>query len=115
MASKEEEKNPFQKLDPQTKKYVIIGGIIAFVILIIVALNMEDKSKDRIEKEKARIEIIIDKVNTAIQDKDFDKAETIVLKVKWELKETNTSGYSDDYDERRIELQKLIEQKKSEN
>jgi len=112
--SKKSDNEPsgFDKLSPQNKKYTIVGVIAFVAILLVVGLTLENKSKDKIEKERDRIERIIDDVNSAITNKEWDKAEPLILKIKWELNEVNTSGYSDDYDKRREELQKLLDEKK---
>ena len=104
----------FTQMD--SKKKVGIGAIafaiLFFGLMIPFLIGMSSDHDKGVEKEKARLEVIIEKVNVAISKKDYNTALILSAQLKWEYSDSYSSSDTDllikAWDEKRETIIKTI-------
>lgn len=107
-----------EKIKPKKdfKKIIIYSSAALVIFLLIIGLATFGNSG--FDKEKERLEIVLEKVNTSIKDKDYDAAELLLNDLRWEYK-AKTAGGADEveelkksWEEKRATLTNFINEKK---
>ena len=108
----------FNQLDKNKKAsfFAIIFVVLFFVFMIPFFSGMSSKHDEGVDKEKARLELIMNKVNDAISNKDLESALMLSAQMKWEYSDsystTDTEQLIKAWDEKRQQLQSTIEEMK---
>ena len=97
---------------------LLIIFILGFILLVTMFIIMSENADDSIQKEKERLELIVDKIYEDINEKNYDAALIKASTLKWE----NTESYSHSekemvpiWDDKRDEIIKAIEKAKNSN
>ena len=97
---------------PKKTLSVIFSIIFITVIMIFVFISAQSKSSDE-KKENERLELIVKNINTAIEEKNYDKAALISSQLKWEGDDGNEKLKTKLWDEKRESILNEIEKLKN--
>ena len=89
------------------------AGVFVFTNTSTSTQKSNEKNEQSINEEKARLEVIINEVNTAVNDKKYDDALLKINSVNWLYDPTANKGYVDQYNSQRENLRNTIEQLKT--
>jgi len=115
---------PQQPVEPETKKSSTSGILLIVLALLLVGAgvfyftnNSSQKNKDKTEVsvngEKARLDLIINEVNQAVSQKNYDEALLKINSINWLYEPDANKGYVDQYNSQRENLRNTIEQLKT--
>jgi len=96
---------------------VLLAIVLVGAAVFVMTNNSSQKNKDKTEQsvniEKARLELIINEVNQAVNDKKYDEALLKINSVNWLYEPDLNKGYVDQYNSQRENLRNTIEQLKA--
>ena len=108
----------FNQMDKKKKaSFFVLGFFVLFIGLMIPFFSGMSSDHDKgVEKEKVRLELIMNKVNEAISKKDFESALMLSAQLKWEYSDsyssTDTKQLIIAWDEKREKLIEIINNEK---
>jgi flagellar basal body-associated protein FliL len=107
--------NLLKKSEKKIKINIAIIGVVVvlfFVLMIPFFSNMSKEHDTSIEKEKTRLENIVNQVNTAIASGNYDAAEMFCSQLKWEhfdsYSSKDTKELQKQWDEKREAMLKAV-------
>jgi len=98
-------------LPKKTKEFILYGFFIIAMFVFIFANSTKQENKD--EKEKERLELLLNQINDAIESKNYDQAKILNSQIKWEGDDGNEKEKTKIWDEKRENLQKEIDKMKN--
>jgi hypothetical protein len=108
----------FNQMDKKKKaSFFVLGFFVLFIGLMIPFFSGMSSDHDKgVEKEKVRLELIMNKVNEAISKKDLESALMLSAQLKWEYSDsyssTDTKQLIIAWDEKREKLIEIINNEK---
>jgi len=110
--------------EPEKKKSSTSSILLIILALVLVGAgvfyftnNSSQKNKDKTEVsvngEKARLDLIINEVNQAVSQKNYDEALLKINSINWLYEPDANKGYVDQYNSQRENLRNTIEQLKT--
>ena len=94
-------------LTKEHKTYLLLG--LFFLAMMVFGIVMHKSDLEKQEKEKERLEQILNQINIAIEEKNYDRALTLSSQIKWEGDDGNDSLTTKIWDEKRGNLINEIE------
>lgn len=98
-------------LNKEAKQY-LLAGLIFLALMGFVFIMSISQSNDE-TKEKERLEQIVNQVNSAIDDKNYEKALILAAQLKWEGKDGNERLTTKMWDEKRESIINTINELKN--
>lgn len=92
---------------------IVLVGAAVFVMTNNSSQKNKDKTEQSVNSEKARLDLIINEVNQAVNDKKYDEALLKINSVNWLYEPDLNKGYVDQYNSQRENLRNTIEQLKA--
>ena len=109
----------FNELPKKTKKVVIlvIVSVIFFGGMGILFPHLSSSHDKGIDKEKVKLEQIVEKINTSIKEKNYGEAEVLANQLKWEYSDSYSSSdvekLTKSWDEKREGILNTIDELKN--